>query len=251
MVKVIVLGSANAIPTAEHENTFMLIQGNRDQILVDCPVNPIVRFRQANIDPKRITGVLVTHFHPDHVAGLPGLFSTLWLLGRRQPLKVYGYQFTLDRVEQMIDLFDFDTWPEFFPIEYCSYPEENLTQVIDTPEFRIVSSPGVHIIPTSGLRIEAHQTGKVLAYSSDTEPCEAIIELAAEADILIHEASGSYRFHSSAAQAGGVAQKAKAKTLYFVHYTPDLYNSPDMLAAARQHFSGDIQFASDLLEIEF
>ncbi len=251
MLKMVILGTANAIPTAEHENSFMVLQGDQDQILIDCPLNPIVQLRQANIDPQKMTGVIITHFHPDHVGGLPGLFSTLWLLGRRHPLKVYGYQFNLERVEKMIDLFDFDTWPEFFPLEYCSYPEDNQALVVDTPEFRILSSPGKHVIPTSGLRVESHLSGKTLTYSCDTEPFAAITQLAANTDILIHEATGPYRYHSSAAQAGEVAQAANAKSLYLIHYTPDLYNSSEMLADARQYFSGEIQFTHDLMEIEF
>jgi ribonuclease Z len=90
-----------------------------------------------------------------------------------------------------------------------------------------------------------------MAYSCDTEPCSQVIRLGKGADILIHEATGGSYGHSSAAQAGVVAQKAGAKSLCFIHYPPDLYGSQDLIEEARKNFSGEIRFAEDFLSLEF
>ena len=66
-----ILGSANAIPDKNHENTHMAVIGENHTLLIDCVSNPIVRLRKAGIEPDQITDVVLTHFHPDHVSGLP------------------------------------------------------------------------------------------------------------------------------------------------------------------------------------
>ncbi len=84
-----ILGSANAIPDKNHENTHMAVVGENQTLLIDCVSNPIVQLRKAGIEPDQITDVILTHFHPDHVSGLPLLLMDMWLLGRQLPLNVY------------------------------------------------------------------------------------------------------------------------------------------------------------------
>ena len=67
MPKVIILGSSNAVPSINHENTHLVIRGKERTILVDCVSNPIVRLEQAGIDFNDLTDIVITHFHPDHV----------------------------------------------------------------------------------------------------------------------------------------------------------------------------------------
>jgi ribonuclease Z len=98
MAKLIVLGSSNAIPTVDHENTHMAIVCQNRTVLIDCVSNPIVRLEQAGIDPATLTDVIVTHFHPDHVSGVPLLLMDLWLMGRHTPLNVYSLHYTVDRI---------------------------------------------------------------------------------------------------------------------------------------------------------
>ena len=90
MSKLIILGSSNAISHKDHENTHMVIVGEKRTVLVDCVSNPILRLEQAGVDFNAITDLILTHFHPDHVSGVPLLLMDMWLMGRREPLNVYG-----------------------------------------------------------------------------------------------------------------------------------------------------------------
>ena len=47
----------------------------------------------------------IAHFHPDHVFGIPILLMNIWLLGRADPLPVYGLQDVLERFQAMMELF--------------------------------------------------------------------------------------------------------------------------------------------------
>ena len=251
MPKVIILGSSNAIPTTDHENTHMVIVGEERTVLVDCVSNPILRLQRANVDFNDLTDVIVTHFHPDHVSGLPLLLMDMWLMGRRKPINIYGLHHTLDRVEALMTAYGWAEWPDFFPVAFHRLPAQEMTTVIDSRDFHVYSSPVRHLLPTIGLRFEFNSTHKSMAYSCDTEPCAQVIQLAAGVDVLIHESAGASRGHSSAGQAGEVARQAEAGRLLLIHYPTGKFASGDPIAEAHQRFPGDVTMAEDFMALDF
>jgi ribonuclease Z len=166
-------------------------------------------------------------------------------------LRIYGLHHTLDCVEKMMALYEWDTWPDFFPVAFHRIPAQAMITVLENEDFRIFSSPVKHIVPTIGLRIEPVSHGKVIAYSCDTEPCPQVVDLGKGADVLLHEATGDSYGHSSAAQAGEIAQAAGVRSLYFIHYPAQLIGSEKMVNEASKYFQGEIRFATDLLTLEF
>lgn len=251
MPKLIILGSSNAIPDEQHENTHMALVGEKRTVLIDCVNNPIVRLRQAGLDINQLTDLIVTHFHPDHVSGVPSLLMNSWLLGRERPLEIYGLSYTLERIEKMMGFYDWDTWPNFFPVNFHPVQEKEMELVLEGDEFRIFSSPMHHIVPTIGLRVEFKKSERILAYSCDTEPCEETIKLAAGADVLIHEATGSSYGHSSAAQAGTIARQAEVGHLYLIHYQTGDFDAHSLLPQAKETFQGRVSLAEDFMELNF
>jgi ribonuclease Z len=251
MSRVIILGSSNAVPTLKAENTHMVLVGENRTVLIDSVSTPVIRLEQAGVDLRRITDIVVTHFHPDHVSGLPLLLMDLWLLGRKDPINIYGLDHAIDRVETLLDLYSWRDWPNFFPVSFFRLPESELTTVLDCPEFLIKSSPVHHMIPTIGLRFEFKDSGRVLAYSCDTEPCEEVVRLSQGANILIHEATGASFGHSSAKQAGEIAAKAGVTNLYLIHYTTFGRASEDLIAEAGETFPGKIKLARDFMVLNF
>lgn len=251
MTKLIILGSSNAISNKEHENTHMVIVGEKRTVLVDCVSNPILRLEQAGVDFNTITDLILTHFHPDHVSGVPLLLMDMWLMGRREPLNIYGLHHTLDRVEGLMNFYEWGSWPNFFPVAFYRLPAGEMTPVLSSEEFKIFASPVHHLIPTIGLRFEFTLSEKVLAYSCDTEPCAAVIKLAAGADVLIHESAGPTRGHSSAAQAGDIARQAEVGSLYLIHYPTGKYEGGDLAAEAKKRFHGPVGLATDFMTLEF
>ena len=90
-----------------------------------------------------------------------------------------------------------------------------------------------------------------MAYSCDTEPCDQVVELAEGVDILLHESTGEGFGHSSAFQAGEVAQKAGAKVLYLIHYPPEEFGSQELICEAAANFQGEVRFTEDFLVLRF
>ncbi len=252
MASLIFLGTSNAIPSMQRENTHLLLSGEEHHILIDCAGNPFGRLEQTGVSPLQLTDVILTHFHPDHVSGIPSLLMGLWLMGYQRELHIYGLTHTLDRLQSLMDAYGWDRWPDFFPTVFHRLPAREQVLLLENQEFRILASPVHHIIPTIGLRIELRQKDRVIAYSGDTEPCQEMIRLASGADVLIHEAGGDSVGHSTPAQAAEIARQAEVGTLYLVHYanaTPQAYQK--MLTEASQHFSGPIYLAQDLMRLEF
>jgi ribonuclease Z len=251
MSRLIFLGTSNSVPDSSHENAHIAVAGEDRILLIDCGGNPMVRIPQAGLGLDAISDVILTHFHPDHVSGLPLLLMDLWLLGRKRPLQIYGLDDTLTRAEKMMDLFRWANWPGFFPVKFLRLPEEELSPVYETPEWRVFSSPVCHLIPTIGLRVEFIRSGKTLAYSSDTEPCPEVVRLAKGVDVLIHEATGAERGHSSASQAGEIARQAGAKSLYLVHYPTGGFMDGEILNKAERTYGGSVSLAQDLMVLQF
>ncbi len=249
MSKIIILGSANSIPDAQHENAHFAIEGKDEFILVDCVGNPLVRLQQAGLDFNRLNHLILTHFHPDHVSGVPLLLMNMWLLGRKAPLMVYGLDHTLQRMSNLMDAYGWDEWPNFFPVTFQRVPAQELAPVLVTDEFRVLASPVEHLIPTIGLRVEVRASGRALAYSCDTQPCAAVVGLAAGAEVLIHEATGEAVGHSSAQQAGEIAQEVGVGRLYLIHYGVHGVDPRALLDQARTSFSGEVALAEDFMSI--
>lgn len=258
MPKLIILGSSYAVPNKTHENTHMAVVGQERTLMIDCVNNPIVRLQDAGIPFNSLTDIIMTHFHPDHISGVPLLLMDMWLLGRRRPLTIYGLAHVVDRMVHLMNDYGWQRWPNFYPVEFHRIPEQEMTPVMSCDEFRVFTSPVKHFIPNIGVRVDFPLSRKSFAYSSDTEPCPAVIRLAQGVDMLFHEATVisiestvSALGHSSAYQAGEIAREAGVKLLYLIHYPSQGFNDASIIPQAQKVFDGVVRLAVDLMEIEF
>lgn len=251
MPELIILGSAASIPDLEHDNSHMMIQTGDGYVMIDCGTAPMLRLEWLGIPSREIKDIILTHFHPDHISGLPLFLMSMWLEGRSEPLRLYGLNHCLKRVEDLMGFYQWGDWPDFFPVAFHRLPENELVKVLEQGDVTIYSSPVCHVIPTIGLRVEAASTGNVVAYSCDTEPCPAVTNLAQGAAVLFHEATGLRVGHSSAAQAGESARVAGVESLYLIHYPIGDSDLNRLVEEARSSFSGEVHLAKDFMTIKF
>jgi ribonuclease Z len=229
----------------------MVLVGEKHIVMVDCVNNPVHRLEQAGVDFMDLTDLILTHFHPDHVSGVPLLLMDMWLRGRNKPLNIYGLHYTLDRMEKLMGMYSWEAWPDFFPVTFHRLPSSENITLLDCDEFRILSSPVRHLIPTIGLRFEFKNSKKTLAYSCDTEPCVEVVRLASGANVLIHEASGASLGHSSAEQAGQIATQAEAERLYLIHYPTGDFANGNLVEEAKRQYQGEVELAKDFMTLYF
>ncbi len=104
-IKVTFLGTGDAVPTKLRNHTSILIEFKDEHILLDCGEGTQRQFKIANISPHKLTRILVTHWHGDHILGIPGLLQTLAMGNYQKTLKIYGPKGTRHYISLMQHLF--------------------------------------------------------------------------------------------------------------------------------------------------
>lgn len=103
-IKITFLGTGSAIPTERRNHPSVFLEFKEHGILFDCGEGTQRQFRRAKLNPCKISKILISHWHGDHVLGLPGLLQTLILNGYNKTLEIYGPSGTyrmLDAYQQL------------------------------------------------------------------------------------------------------------------------------------------------------
>ncbi|MEI6732025.1 MAG: ribonuclease Z [archaeon] len=226
-VKLTFLGTGDAIPTKIRNHTGILVSFNKENILLDCGENMQRQFRIAGISPNDLTRIIITHWHGDHILGLPGLFQTLAMRDYKKTLKIYGppgtkrgialVQELVKQIRINLEVHEvsgkFIDEPTFFveaasmqhgstPTNAYSIKFKDKFRLDDKKinKFKLPHSPILKElqrgkdITVNGKKIKASQvgtieTGKKITLVLDTAYNEHAVKLAKDSDILITEAT--------------------------------------------------------------
>lgn len=213
------LGTGAGFSDGRRTTTMLAFQAADSTLVVDCGGDVVQRLQAAGIGLETIEALVVTHEHPDHVAGFPLFMEKIWLSGRKRPIPVVGIDAALAQARRCWEAFDTSGWdvPE---IRWTRVAHEEGAVAWEDDHWRVTAAPGIHSVPVIGLRVEDRRGGGVAAYSCDTETSGAITRLARGAGLLVHEASGDYPGHTTAADAARAAREAGAGRLVLVHLPP-------------------------------
>jgi ribonuclease Z len=234
------------VPDAEHDTVALALRGPGWVVLVDCGGSPLHKLARQGVGRDEVRAVILTHRHADHLYGLPMLVQGLWLGGREEALPIYGPASALDVARGLLELLNLAEREDMFEIEWRPVSLRPGRQVLTIESVRITSAPAEHAgRDTLALRFEGEETGRAIVYSADTEPCPAVVDLAAGASLLIHEATGDFLGHSSPIQAAGVAREAGVERLALIHYPVQGLDLERWRQAAADRFHGPVTLAQD------
>ena len=90
--QVTILGCGSAMPTTLHNPPSQLIDINDKLFMIDCGEGTQLQMRKFKTRIGKLDSVFISHLHGDHIFGLPGLISTLSLLGRKNDLNIYAHK---------------------------------------------------------------------------------------------------------------------------------------------------------------
>lgn len=252
MPRVTLLGSAATLANRRHDSIYLVAQHAGGALLIDCAGSPPHKLDQASIGLRQVTDVLLTHDHADHLYGFPllvqGLMLYEWVGQWSGQLRVWGLWETLATARALLKTLEL--W-ERIEIDWRPIPPTEGHLAFESADLRVLTTPVRHLRPTLGVRLEGRPSGRVLAYSSDTERCPAVVALARDADVLLHEATNQKEApgHSTPSGAGEMAARAGAGRLVLVHFDPSL--DPELLSAqAAKEFGGPVEVGQDLMAFD-
>jgi ribonuclease BN (tRNA processing enzyme) len=269
---VVFLGTGTPGPTPDRQGPSLAVVAEGKAYLVDVGTGVV---RQANaaylkgvgaLAPRGLSIAFVTHLHSDHTMGLPDLILTPWVLGRTEPLELYGPPGIASMADNILKAYEQD-----IPIRISGLEHANETGYkVHAHEI----APGVAYRDGAvkvtayavkhgswplalGYRFDA--SGKSIVISGDTAPAESVVENCNGCDLLIHEvyldlpehggnsseqwARYMSSFHTSATELADIATRAHAKTLAATHLVGD----PGALAETlKKGYAGRVIIAHDL-----
>lgn len=107
-MQIIFLGTSSMVPTKERNQCSTLVNYGNDGILVDCGEGTQRQLKIAGIKLSKITKILISHWHGDHVLGLPGLIQSMAASNYNKTLEIYGPKNTKKIFKNMFKVFVFD-----------------------------------------------------------------------------------------------------------------------------------------------
>jgi ribonuclease Z len=292
------LGTGGSVPSARRSTASVLVARGGERILFDCGEGT-QRQMQRSLGLVQADEIYLTHFHADHVLGLPGLLKTYDLTDRRVPLRIYGppglselfqvFSPFLGRLKYTLDLIELGPGDAVSHDGYVVEPFEAahsgrangyaLVEAERPGRFdpAAAAAAGVPEGPAyaalqRGETVEAEagpvtpdrvmgesRAGRTIVITGDTAPSPATVSAAADADLLIHDASfaeeetqrAAETGHSTVGQAAAVAAEAHVKLLALVHIS-SRYHVGKVIEEAKEVFEPTVAPKDfDVIELPF
>jgi ribonuclease Z len=294
----IFLGTGGSVPSARRSTASVLISRGGDRLLFDCGEGT-QRQMQRSLGLTQVDEIYLTHFHADHILGLPGLLKTYDLTDREAPLAIHGPRGLRDlfavlkpivgRLHFDLELVELEPGEAVAHDDYEVQPFEAAHGVhangyalveaerpgrFDLEAARRLGVPegpafaalqrGEEVQGTDGAVrpdevVGESRPGRTVVITGDTAPSPVTVAAAADAELLIHDASfaeedaprAAETGHSTVAQAAAVAAEAHVKMLALVHIS-SRYHVGKVLEEAQEVFEPTVAPKDfDVVEVPF
>jgi ribonuclease BN (tRNA processing enzyme) len=225
-------------------------------ILFDCGSGSLKRCVEAGIDFFALDAIALSHTrHPDHSADLASYLFAINVritaagrVRRTKPLRLVGPRGLRRHYEVLTEIHSSLT-PEGFALEIDECAEDEIA----IGGVRLIARTVTHgDVPALGFRVE--HASRAFAYSGDTGPCAALVDLFRAVDLGVIECSfpaGAARLgvHLDAREAGAAAEAAGARRLVVTHQYP-IGDRAAVLPQIQESYRGPVEFAQDLAQFD-
>lgn len=161
MLDVCLLGTGGMMPLPYRHLTSLMTRYNGSSLLIDCGEGTQIAIKERGWSFNPIEIICFTHFHADHISGLPGLLLTIGNAERTQPLTMIGPK-GLEKVVNALRTIA----PELpFPIHYLEL--EDKKQIIKLNGYKITAFKVHHNITCYGYSIEIERNGLFLVEKAE------------------------------------------------------------------------------------
>lgn len=142
-----ILGCGSALPTTRHNASSQVINLRDKLYMIDCGEGTQLQMRKMKIKFSRLNHIFISHLHGDHCLGLPGLVSTLGMLGRMGDLFIYGPAEVGEYVQVIEKLF---CQGSPFQMKFQAVDTNNYNLVMEDRSVSVYSLPMKHRVPCCG-----------------------------------------------------------------------------------------------------
>ena len=242
--QVVMLGTGTPLPDPDRSGPSTAIVVNGTAYIVDAGTGVVRRAAAARrkgleaLEPTNLRIAFLTHLHSDHTLGLPDLMLTPWVMGRKEPLELYGPPGTRAMTEHILQAYEVDIKTRTEGLEHSNHigykvnVHEIMSGVVYKDANVTVKAFNAHhgsLEHTYGYRFET--SDRTIVISGDTTPKGEVLANCHGCDVLIHESYTQasfekvspewkqYRqaFHTSSKELAEIANKAKPGLLVLYH----------------------------------
>lgn len=242
-MKLTVIGFWGGYPKVNAASSGYLLEQDGVRLLIDCGSGVLAKLQNI-LHPEELDAVLISHYHPDHIADIGVLQHARLIQGflgkEMSTLPLYGHQFNQSEFSKL-------TYKEI--TKGIAYDPN---RVLNIGPFQVSFLKTDHPVPCYAMRIEAG--GKAVVYTADSSFKEPFIDFSKEADILLCECNfyghqnGKVAGHMTSIEAGKLAKEAMVKQLILTHL-PHYGKLSDLVNEASREYPGIIKLAEEFLSI--
>jgi ribonuclease BN (tRNA processing enzyme) len=279
-------------PRATRAQSANMLTVNGKYYIVDAGDGTTRRLAEMKVPLRQIGTIFITHGHNDHTGGLGYLLDAAWTAQRTEPIHVYGPPTTEALVKAAVQYFSFDAairisdGTRSVPIEKVFFGHDVLPGTVyndGNVKVTAVENSHFHFKPgspangiTNSYAYRFETSDRVVVFTGDTGPSEAVTTLAQDADLLVSEVgspddvmefrkrSGQWDLmsesekrdfirhqveeHLTPEAVGQMATKARVKAVVLTHLLPrpGTEDYEPFADEVRRHFSGPVSIANDL-----
>lgn len=221
------LGTGNPYPNLQRRGPAALISAGEHRLLVDCGEGVLGQLMRAGVDPAGVSSLLVTHFHSDHVTGMPEFAFSSWTAGR-QSLNLVGPTGIQRMWDLYMEMFAHDVtyrvgqgWPKAAMTPAISQIDGDCWTHEVVPGLVVTARRVSHVGPDCiGYRFDYE--GQSIVISGDTTYCQAMVDLAEDVDVLVNNCSVSKPAPHTSTTAEGVDWKSLREDLLTHVSSPEI-----------------------------
>lgn len=246
-MKVTILGSGGSAVSAKRACPSFIVD---DSMLLDIGPGALKNLRVSRLETERISRVFISHTHADHISDLIPFLWAIQIDGRLNALEVRGPPGFKQTFQKLLECTSTPDGFFKFPLTVSELDFGRKEDLVSTCRTS-------HAVPTLAFRIELN--GKSLCYSADTSFCPAVVELARNVDLLIHESTflqdqekiAELTHHSTARMAGKAGKMAEAKQLALFHIPPpNDHREDEFHREAVEAYGDEVIISTDLLSLQ-
>ena len=277
MLDICLLGTGGMMPLPYRWLTSMMARCDGSSLLIDCGEGTQIALKEKGWSPKPIDIICFTHYHADHISGLPGLLltlvgprglervvSALRMIAPELPFELRFVELTEPREHLRFGPYHIDAYRVNHNVVCYGYaisiPRKGRFDVERAKAQNIpmklwnrlqkgetIEGKGVRYTPD--MVLGPARRGLKVVYCTDTRPVPVIAEYAKEADLFIcegmygeegKEAKAREYKHMTFYEAARLAKEAQPKALWLTHYSPSLTRPDEYIDKVRQIFPATI-----------